>query len=428
MARRICVLRHSYFPIDVRLRRQTNVLVSSGFEVDVVCLRLPGQRWRERVNGATVYRVPLSHHRGSRLRYVGEYAASLFLLGIVATLLHLGRRYDVVQVNTMPDVLALGVLGIKLSGARLVLDINDLMPELYMAKFGATTSHPVTLLLRLLEGASMRLADRVITVTDEFERILVGRHGRNDIAVVMNCPDATVLPRRAPSRPRWGTGNEKSERFVLMSHGVLVERLGFDTIVRAVALLRDRIPGIELRIVGPGEHGEELRELAFNLGVSDRVSLLGLVPLDRVPDLVADADLGVVANKRDGFADLLLPTKLLEYVWLGKTTVAARTATIANYFDESMLAFFEPGDPHDLARVILDLYQHPERCYDLAVNAGTFSDRYNWATEGKRYRDLLADLADADRHGNIGSDSHPDREPDERYIAETASVVDGRTT
>lgn len=387
--RRVCILRHGFYPSDVRVRREVNALVAAGFEVDIVALRRPGQLGKEEVNGATVYRIPVAHERSRhRLRYFFQYSASFALIAALASALYLRRHYDLVQVNTMPDFMAFAALVPKLLGARLVLDIHDLMPEIYMTKFQVPPSHPIVRLLKLQEGASMGLADQVITVIEELRQILVERHGQRDIPVIMNCPDGSVLPRRAPVPP----SNARDDRFVLLSHGVIVERLGYDTAIRAVALVQERIPGIELRIVGPGVYAEELKTLAASLGVSSRVYFTGLVPLDQIPDLVAQADLGVVANKNDGSADIMLPTKLLEYAWLGKPAVVARTATIARYFDDTMVSYFTPGDVHQLADRILELYRHPEWRYALAVNAGRFFEEHNWAAEAARYCGLLETL------------------------------------
>ncbi len=411
MPGRVCIVRHGYFPMDVRVRRETSALVAAGFEVDIVCLRLPGQPWRESVDGATIYRVPVSHRRGSQRQYIARYAASLLLCALTASALHLWRRYDIVQINTMPDLMVCAGLIPKLLGARIVLDIHDLMPELYISKFGATRHSLLTRLIILQEGASIALADLVITATEEFRRILIGRHGREDIAVIMNCPDASILPRRAPSSVARALASRGDTRFVLVSHGVIVERLGYDTAIQAVARLRQDIPGIELRIIGAGEYTTVLERLAADLGVSAHVHFLGYAPLDLIPDLVADADLGIVANKRDGFADLLLPTKLLEYAWLGKPAVVSRTPTIVRYFDDSMVSYFTPGDADELADRILTLYRHPDQRLALATNASRFFHRYSWDKEKARYRDLLLDLLKPGQELNRGTGSIGQEQP-----------------
>ncbi len=401
----MCVLRHSFFPMDVRVRREVNALTSSGVDVDVICLRLPGQPWTERVNGVNVYRVPVAHRRSDNpLRYVYQYVASLLCIATMVSALHARRRYDAVQVNTMPDFLALAALLPKVAGARLVLDIQDLMPEIASAKFGWSAAHPLVRLLSAQEGLSMRLADRVITVTDEFKERLVQRHRRYDPDVIMNCPDETIFPRVLPAEATRKRVEAADGRFVLMSHGVLLERLGYDTAIEAVAMLGDRIPGLELHIAGPGEYGTVLRGLVDRLGVSERVVFDGYVPLEDVPSLVAGADLGIVANKNDGCADLMLPTKLLEYVRMGKPVAVARTSTIAHYFDESMVGFFEPGDASQLAERIWELYRDPEARYNLAANASRFFDEHSWAVEAVRYRRLIDSVAAApSRSGRVRS-------------------------
>ncbi len=263
-----------------------------------------------------------------------------------------------------------------------------------MAKYGAGDRHPITRLISWQEGLSMRFADRVITVTDEFRKLFIRRHGELDISIILNLPDHTRLPRKAPDQGKTPSTRHPG-RFILMAHGVLLPRLGFDTMIRAVALIRDEIPGLELRIVGSGQNEEDLRALAVEVGAADRVQFLGFVQYDRLPELLDDADVGLVANKRDGFSELLLPTKLLELVWIGKPVIAARTATIEHYFDDSMLAYFDPGNERDLAARILDLYHNPDLRVRLAQNASRFFEQHNWQTEGERYSDTLLDLLHA---------------------------------
>jgi glycosyltransferase involved in cell wall biosynthesis len=173
-----------------------------------------------------------------------------------------------------------------------------------------------------------------------------------------------------------------------------VDRLGYDTIIDAVALLRTRIPNLVLRIVGHGDGRYALAARAEARGIRDRVQIYQGVVLDKIPELIESSDIGVVANKNDPFADLPLPTKLLEFAWMGKPVVSSRTTTIGHYFDDSQVAFFEPGNAADLASRIEELYNDPRRRILLAQNAGRFFDRYNWPNEARRYVDLVNGLID----------------------------------
>ncbi len=95
----------------------------------------------------------------------------------------------------------------------------------------------------------------------------------------------------------------------------------------------------------------------------------------------------VVPNRNDLFTDTLLPTKLLEYVALDTPVIAARTRTIAAYFDDSMVRFFRPGDASDLADAILELSEIT-RISLLARNARKFDEKHSWTQVAAQYAAL----------------------------------------
>ncbi|MDO9356267.1 MAG: glycosyltransferase, partial [Solirubrobacteraceae bacterium] len=87
------------------------------------------------------------------------------------------------------------------------------------------------------------------------------------------------------------------------------------------------------------------------------------------PALIADADLGLIPLRRSSGTDIMLPTKLLEYVSVGITSIVPRTPTVARYFDERMVEFFEAENAASLADAILRLYRDPARRASLAAEA-----------------------------------------------------------
>ena len=173
-------------------------------------------------------------------------------------------------------------------------------------------------------------------------------------SVVMNVADEEIFrpPVRRPVAP---------DTFSLIYHGTVTRRYGLDLAVRAIATLRDEIPGIRLTILGKGDAMPELAALRSELRLERNVELRDeYVHAEQLPDLIARADLGIVPYRDDVFTDGLLPTKLMEYAAMGVPCVAARTTAIEAYFLDTMVAFFTPGDADDLASRVRALYESPE--------------------------------------------------------------------
>ena len=106
----------------------------------------------------------------------GEGRVSGTLIGaLLITILHLRRRFDLVQVNTMPDALVFAAVVPKLLGARVVLDLHECMPEFYAVKFAAGMRHPVVRLLAWFEQSAIRFSDVAITCTDQMRDAFCSR-------------------------------------------------------------------------------------------------------------------------------------------------------------------------------------------------------------------------------------------------------------
>lgn len=380
---RVLVLRHGYYPQDPRLRREIGALQSAGYGVDLICLRGPGEPARERVDGVSVWRAPLAHVRGGGLRYLAEYGAFFAYAAVLASALDLRQPYPVLQVNTMPDALVFAAWLPKRRGARVVLDLHELMPELYASKFGVGLDHPLPRILAGLEQAAIRFADQAIAVSEPcLERYLARGADPARFAVVMNAPDpALFFPRpRAVPNPEGG--------LCLVSHGTLVDRHGFDDLIRALAILRDSpgLPAHHLVLVGDGEAKADLERLAAALGVADRVTFTGAIALDAVPGLLAAADIGVVANRSDPFTDLVVPTKLMEYIAMQLPALAPDTPAIRRSFGAHAVALFRPGDPADLALCLSRLLAEPDLRQALVFRAGlAVRGRIAWSVMARRY-------------------------------------------
>ncbi len=182
---------------------------------------------------------------------------------------------------------------------------------------------------------------------------------------------------------------------VLVYHGTLARRLGLDIAIEAVALARTGLPGgVQLRIIGAGEERTALIALRDRLGMQQQVQFSdGFVPVERIPALLADADVGLVPLRVSAGTDIMLPTKLLEYVNLGIPCIVPRTGTIERYFDEAMVQFFIAEDVVSLADAIVHLGRDPQRRIQLArASTERFARRYTWPEHQKIYTELVGRL------------------------------------
>ena len=387
------VIRQFHFPGDIRVRREVGALLAEGHDVDVICVRGDGDAVRDRWEGARIIRLPIPHRRGGAAGYVVEYAVFGLLAALLAAVLHLLRRYQLVQVHSLPDPLVFAAFVPRMLGARVLLDLHETMPEFFVTRFPSAPGWAGRV-VAAAEQASIRFATHVITCTEQMKEAFVARGAPAEkIDIVLNSADEELFDvTRHPPAPRM------DGRFSLIVHGTVEERYGIDTAIDALALLADEIPGLELQVYGRGSYLDTLVELAEARGVGDRVHFQrDWVPFEDLVDALARADAGVVAMKRDAFRDLTHCNKMYELVTMRRPTLMSRTRSVEAYFDEESFAWFESDDPADLARAIRELVGDPARAERLVDHAARRNEPYRWPHQRARYAAVVQRVLQADR-------------------------------
>ena len=179
---------HAYYLKDARVRRYAELLAAEGHHVDVLCLREGDEPVTEIHLGVNIHRIGLSRIRGGAFSYVYEYLMSFIRFFIALNkIAWRGSRYDILHIHNMPDFLVFCGFFQKLTGTKIVLDVHDLMSEVYQSKFGLDHNHWLPRLLRVEEWISGRFASAVITANHAFAEILVERSvPAEKVRVVMN--------------------------------------------------------------------------------------------------------------------------------------------------------------------------------------------------------------------------------------------------
>lgn len=397
--RRIAMVAYTHYRTDPRCRREATLAASAGWDVHFYALSDDGRRRSGTVEGITLHQLPMNRYRGSSAAaYVLSYLRFLALAAAAVAAEHERRRFRVVHVNTMPDFMVAAALLPRLRGAKVILDIHDVMPEIYMTKFRVPETHWKIRLIKAVEVASTRLAHAVLTAEHPKGELLAA-HGvpAGKIHVLLNLPDDALFtpqftladPFREPADP----GAEPE--FRLIYHGTLAHRLGMDNAVGALPEVLASLPGARLQLFGDGDQLPELHALAGALGVADRVAFSdGFVPIEQIIPDIRRAHLAVLPTRHEISTDYMLPTKLLEYLAFGIPAIFTPTRTVRHYFgDEHPLFLPDPTPAATAAKILWVAQNYAEAKRLTAELQDRWFSRFHWPRHKQVYLDLLDRLS-----------------------------------
>lgn len=383
---KICIITYSFYESDPRVRREAESLAERGDEVDVICLWGSVQKKRDYLNGVNVYRIQRRQiNEKCPIDYLKKLFSFFFLSSVTVTMLSLIKRYDLIHVVSEPDFLVFAAFIPRLFGTKVILDIHELVPELYARKFSVNSNHIIVKFLKWIEKISTRFANHVITVTNIWKDTLVSRSiPESKCTVLLNVPNPRIF------RPTH-TQNE-SETFTIVCRGVFSEIFGLDIAIRAMDILRAEIPSARLEIFGHGLQGDMLLRLIEGLKLEKFVHLNKGVPINEWAEFIQRADIGIETLRNGVYAGECLSQAVLEFMATGIPVIVSKTKASQTYFDESMVSFFEPGNYHDLACCIIELYNDRGKRQRLVNDANQFIKEHSREHYKKTYYDLVDTL------------------------------------
>jgi glycosyltransferase involved in cell wall biosynthesis len=383
----VCMIAYTFYENDNRVMRYAETLAARGDHVDIIALRkVPNERG-EVVNGVNVIKVQTRvHDEKGQMDYLFRLLTFFVRASWVLWWRHRRIKYDLIHVHSVPDFLVFTALLPRLTGAKVILDIHDILPELYASKFGVTRGSLTFKVMLLIERLSASAADHVIIANDLWRNRIIARSVAADkCTVIMNYPDRNIF--RRSGRTRGDDG-----RFVILYPGTLNWHQGLDIAIHAMAMIKDRLPETELHIYGVGPERKRLAALIEELHLKDRVTLFLPVRLCDVCHIMENADLGVIPKRADSFATEAFSTKTLEFMIMGVPMILSATDIDTLYFQERQVMFFPPGDVEALAEAIAKLVRDPEMRKDLALRGERFVATHDWQHKKDLYLDLVNSL------------------------------------
>jgi len=389
---KVCMVVHSFYETDTRVMQYAQALTSRGDEVDVIALRFPGQMKHEVIDGVHVRRIQTRrvNERG-RLTYAYRLLKFCILSGLVLSWKHVLNRYKLIHVHNVPDFLVFAAIVPRVLGTPVILDIHDLLPEMYADKFSVSKDSFIFKVMLQVEKLSIAFSSHTIIANHLWYDRLLSRSVRpGKLTTIRNYPDPDMFH----ACPK---GN-KNDKFLILYPGSLNWYQGIDVAIKSFARVANQMPDAEFHIYGEGAAKASFMKLASTLGLGGRVVFHHSVSAKEIAKVMASADLAIEPKQAtSAFANEAASMKILEFMAVDVPLIVSRTRIHSYYYDDSMVRFFTPHDDAELATYILELYKDANLRRQFVANARKYVATNNWGVKKQEYLSLVDSLIDPSR-------------------------------
>jgi len=356
---------------DRRVDKVARSLQKLGFDVLLVGRKLPDSMALEREYACK--RMQLLFSRGPL--FYAEYNLRLFFL-------LLNRKADVLLANDLDTLLA-NYLASQINGAALVYDSHEYyleVPELVSRKRVQRFWHRI-------ERWIFPKLKHVYTVNESIAEIYRAQYGV-PVQVVRNLPEKQVV-KKIMSREELGL---PTDRFVmvLQGAGINIDR-GGEELIAAM----EHLPHCFLVIVGSGDVVPQLKLMARELKVTERVLFRPKMPYEEMMQYTLNADLGLTLDKDTNLNyRYSLPNKIFDYMKAGIPVLSSdlpELRKIIDQYDVGMVV--DSANPKAIAAAVESMRQSPEKRERWMKNTKFANDSLNWESEESTLHSIFKNFA-----------------------------------
>ncbi|MEU8358420.1 glycosyltransferase family 4 protein [Nonomuraea sp. NPDC048882] len=343
-------------PLDRRVWQESTALRQAGWEVHVICPKGAKQDTEVEavIDGVHIHRYPLRAATGGPAGFLREYGSALWHTFRLARRL---GRFDVVHGCNPPDLFFLVALAMRRRGTRYVFDQHDLVPELYLSRFGRGRD----LLFRAvswMERMTYRAAHVVIATNESYRQVALSRGGKR--------PEEVFVVRSAPVVERFhqvppDASVRRGKPYLLCYLGVMGPQDGVDYALRSLARLRDEHGRADWHavFVGGGDTFDAMVGLARELGLDDCVEFTGRIPDEDLMRYLSTADVCLSPDPLNPLNDVSTMNKVMEYMAMSRPIVSFELREARVSAGEAAL-YAPANDESEFAKLISRLLDDPE--------------------------------------------------------------------
>ncbi|USZ67393.1 glycosyltransferase family 4 protein [Halorussus salilacus] len=328
---------------------------------------------------------------------VGFFRRALKFMWFMIISVLVGVRLEkpdvVVATSPQPLVGVSGWLVARVRRAKFVFEVRDLWPESISAA-GDVDNRLLYASLEAISSFLYRHADRVVVVSQEFERSIVAAGASSeDILYHPNGVDVSFF--EDASEPEFAN-RSLSDYFVVSYIGTIGRAHGLSVVLDSAAELpsESKYDDVLFLFVGFGAQAETLQRRASEQGL-DNVVFAGRRPKEEVPEFLSVSDVSLVHLKDRDLFRTVIPSKMFESMAAGVPIVLGVKGEAKRILTEANAGVtMEPEDPQDLTSAVRHLYDESGRRTEFGSNGADFvRENFDWDAIATEYEQDLLVLA-----------------------------------
>jgi colanic acid biosynthesis glycosyl transferase WcaI len=403
---RILIYTYNYFPepigIAPLITELAEGLVKRGHEVRVVT-GMPNYPQRRIYDGyrGKLYLTELTNGVAVQRSYVWVRPKPtlldrllLELSFVVTSFVHAlrGKRPDVIFITAppLPVSVPAALLG-WLHRTPIVLNLQDILPDAAV-NVGLLKNPKLIRIFELLEQFAYRTATKITVIAEDFvDHLLKKEVPADQIVQIPNWVDVHFIRPSPKENNAFRAEHQLTQKFVALYSGNIALTQGLETVIEAASRLC-HIPDIAIVIVGEEQALQRLRQYCEVCG-ADNVTLLPLQPREKLPEMLAAADVGLVIQKHNVIS-FNLPSKIQLLLASGRALIASvpdrgSAAKVVEHSGGGIIV--PPEDPDALAAAIEHLYYQPEQVKQLGDKSRQYAlDHFTLEQALDQYEALFA--------------------------------------
>jgi len=395
MVQTIGMILDESFPPDPRVENEANLLIKAGFKVKLFCL---GETTNTEVyNGIEVCRYRASNFVMDKLSALA-YTFPFYKNFLVKRISHFFKNNDIDVIHVHDIRVAQAVFEVNRKYSyRVVLDMHENRPEI-MKLYKFVKTFPGNILINLnkwkkKEEKFVRLADKVVVVTEEAKQELISRT-KIESSKVISLPNTPLQSFYEGFSTEQQILDKYKDSFNLLYIGETGLRRGIENAIEAVALVRDTIPDIKLILVGKSKDDTYLKCRVKELSIESNVDYQGWQNPSSFASYISASNIGISPLIRNLHHDTTYANKIFQYLAFGLPIIVSDCPAQANVaIDNNVGLVHRAGDSRDFADKIIELYENKEMYNTMQMNASTLiQNSYNWEKTGVVLIDLYRNL------------------------------------